>query len=87
MLPSTESCSWAFLTAASLLQLNVALLPLFVLQVTVDNEESDESYESTWSYMRHIQSDALVGHDRRTFHRELTDNKVVMSPDLPYKSF
>ncbi|XP_036972742.1 complement component 7b [Acanthopagrus latus] len=45
-------------------------------EVTVDNEESDESYESSWSYMKHIQSDALVGHDRRTFHRELTDNKA-----------
>lgn len=84
-MPSTESCPTinnvfflTILTTASLIQPNVALLPLFVLQVTVDNEESDESYESTWSYMRHIQSDALVGHDRRTFHRELTDNKVVM---------
>lgn len=45
-------------------------------EVKVDNEESDESYESSWSYMQHIQSNALWGHDRRTFHKELTDNKA-----------
>uniref|UniRef100_UPI0037E7F92C complement component 7b n=1 Tax=Semicossyphus pulcher TaxID=241346 RepID=UPI0037E7F92C len=45
-------------------------------EVTVDNEESDESYESSWSYMQHIQVNALFGHDRRTFHKELTDNKA-----------
>uniref|UniRef100_A0A672JL95 Complement component C7 n=1 Tax=Salarias fasciatus TaxID=181472 RepID=A0A672JL95_SALFA len=45
-------------------------------EVKVDNDESDESYESAWSYMQHIQSNALFGHDRRTFHRELTDNKA-----------
>uniref|UniRef100_A0A673AQJ2 Complement component C7 n=1 Tax=Sphaeramia orbicularis TaxID=375764 RepID=A0A673AQJ2_9TELE len=45
-------------------------------EVTVDNEESDESYESSWSYMQHVQSNALFGHDRRTFHKELTDNKA-----------
>ncbi|XP_034565495.1 complement component C7 [Notolabrus celidotus] len=45
-------------------------------EVTVNNEESDESYESSWSYMQHIQSNALIGHDRRTFHKELSDNKA-----------
>uniref|UniRef100_A0A8C4IIW3 Complement component C7 n=1 Tax=Dicentrarchus labrax TaxID=13489 RepID=A0A8C4IIW3_DICLA len=45
-------------------------------EVKVDNDESDESYESSWSYMQHIQSNALVGHDRRTFHKELIDNKA-----------
>uniref|UniRef100_A0A3P8TNR8 Complement component C7 n=1 Tax=Amphiprion percula TaxID=161767 RepID=A0A3P8TNR8_AMPPE len=45
-------------------------------EVTVDNEESDESYESSWSYMQHIQSNALWGHDRRTFHKDLTENKA-----------
>ncbi|XP_061655557.1 complement component 7b [Phyllopteryx taeniolatus] len=44
-------------------------------EVKVDNEESDESYESSWSYMQHIQANALVGHDRRTFHKELTETK------------
>lgn len=56
-----------------------------MLQVTVDNEDSDESYDSTWSYMQHIQSNALVGHDRRTFHKELTDTRVMIS-DLHHKS-
>lgn len=50
-----------------------------VLQVTVNNDESDESYDSAWSYMQHIESNALVGHDRRTFHKELTDTKVMIS--------
>ncbi|XP_051794585.1 complement component 7b [Acanthochromis polyacanthus] len=45
-------------------------------EVKVDNEESDESYESSWSYMQHIQSNALWGHDRRTFHKDLTENKA-----------
>ncbi|XP_029920788.1 complement component C7 [Myripristis murdjan] len=45
-------------------------------EVTVNNEEADESYESSWSYMQHITSNALFGHDRRTFHKELTDNKA-----------
>lgn len=49
----------------------------FVLQVTVDNEDSDESYDSSWSYMQHIQSNALLGHDRRTFHKELTETRVM----------
>lgn len=48
----------------------------------VDNEESDESYESSWSYMQHIQANALVGHDRRSFHKELTDNKVMTYSDI-----
>lgn len=46
-------------------------------QVTVNNEDSDESFESSWSYMQHIQSNALVGHDRRTFHKEVTQSKVI----------
>ncbi|XP_060917376.1 complement component 7b [Labrus mixtus] len=45
-------------------------------EVTVENEESDESYESSWSYMQHITANALFGHDRRTFHKQLTDNKA-----------
>lgn len=53
-------------------------LPLFVLQVTVDNEESDESYDSSWAYTQHIQANALIGHDRRTFHKEVTDTKVMI---------
>lgn len=45
-------------------------------EVTVDNEETDESFESSWSYMQHVQSNALFVHDRRTFHKELTENKA-----------
>lgn len=48
-----------------------------VLQVTVNNEESDESFESSWSYMQHIQSNALWGHDRRKFHKDVTESKVM----------
>ncbi|TNN23724.1 Complement component C7 [Liparis tanakae] len=49
----------------------------FSFEVEVENEESDESYDSFWSYEQHIQSDALVGNDRRAFHKELRDNKVT----------
>ncbi|XP_042250342.1 complement component 7b [Thunnus maccoyii] len=45
-------------------------------EVKVDNDESDESYDSSWSYMQHIQANALVGHDRRTFHKELSETKA-----------
>uniref|UniRef100_A0A3Q3KJ54 Complement component C7 n=1 Tax=Mastacembelus armatus TaxID=205130 RepID=A0A3Q3KJ54_9TELE len=50
-------------------------------EVKVDNDESDESYESSWSYMQHIQSNALLGHDRRTFHKEILilKNKVALA--------
>ncbi|XP_041826210.1 complement component 7b [Melanotaenia boesemani] len=48
----------------------------YSFEVQVDNEESDESYDSSWSYMQHIQSNALVGHDRRTFHEEIQNNKA-----------
>lgn len=50
---------------------------LFALQVTVNNEDSDESFDSSWSYMQHIQSNALFGHDRRTFHKDVTESKVM----------
>lgn len=52
------------------------------LQVSVNNEESDESFESSWSYMQNIQSNALYGHDRRTFHKEVTESKVMIQSDL-----
>uniref|UniRef100_A0A3Q2PK64 Complement component C7 n=1 Tax=Fundulus heteroclitus TaxID=8078 RepID=A0A3Q2PK64_FUNHE len=48
----------------------------FSFVVHVNNEESDESYESSWSYVQHIQSNALIGHDRRSFHKEAADNKA-----------
>ncbi|KAK7895738.1 hypothetical protein WMY93_021063 [Mugilogobius chulae] len=46
------------------------------LQVTVDNEESDESYESSWSYMKHVQTKALFTNYKQTFHHELSENKA-----------
>ncbi|XP_035040005.2 complement component C7 [Hippoglossus stenolepis] len=45
-------------------------------EVIVDNEDSDESYNSFWSYTQHIQANALSAHDRRTFHKEQTENKA-----------
>uniref|UniRef100_A0A669BAE3 Complement component C7 n=1 Tax=Oreochromis niloticus TaxID=8128 RepID=A0A669BAE3_ORENI len=45
-------------------------------EVTVDNDESDESYESSWSYVQHIQGNAFLVHDRRTFHKEVTNKKA-----------
>ena len=49
---------------------------VLMLQVQVNNEESDETYDSSWSYMQHIQSNAMFIHDRRTFHKELSETKV-----------
>lgn len=46
------------------------------LQVTVNNDESDESFESSWSYMRHVQTKALFTNYKRTFHQELSENKA-----------
>lgn len=42
----------------------------------MNNEESDESFESSWSYMQSIQSSALWGHDRRKFHQTVTESRV-----------
>uniref|UniRef100_A0A672JP46 Complement component C7 n=1 Tax=Salarias fasciatus TaxID=181472 RepID=A0A672JP46_SALFA len=36
------------------------------MQVKVDNDESDESYESAWSYMQHIQSNKSPRHSLST---------------------
>uniref|UniRef100_A0A8C7FI46 Complement component C7 n=1 Tax=Oncorhynchus kisutch TaxID=8019 RepID=A0A8C7FI46_ONCKI len=47
----------------------------YTFQVVVENDFSDEAYESSWSYMKHIQDNALWGHDRRTFHTELNKDK------------
>ncbi|KAM9735147.1 complement component C7-like [Menidia menidia] len=48
----------------------------YSFEVQVDNEESDESYESHWVYMQHIQSNALRGHDRRSFHKDVSEDKA-----------
>ncbi|XP_061733152.1 complement component 7b isoform X2 [Nerophis ophidion] len=44
-------------------------------EVKVDNEESEDSYESSWSYVQDIQANSLLGHDRRSFHKELSETK------------
>lgn len=46
-------------------------------QVTVNNDLSDESFESAWSYMQHKQSNALFVHDRVTFHKEVSQSQVT----------
>ncbi|CAL8387036.1 unnamed protein product [Boreogadus saida] len=45
-------------------------------EVKVDNEGSDESYESSWSYMLHVQENALFKHHRITFHEEVSEGKA-----------
>ena len=50
-----------------------------LVQVKVDNEGSDESYESSWSYMLHVQENALFQHHRITFHEEVSEGKVDRS--------
>ncbi|XP_034047519.1 complement component C7 [Thalassophryne amazonica] len=58
---------------------NLYRLPQNILrynfEVKTDNEESDESYTSSWSYIQHIQGNTWGGHDRRTFHKEVTESK------------
>uniref|UniRef100_H3CHH2 Complement component 7b n=1 Tax=Tetraodon nigroviridis TaxID=99883 RepID=H3CHH2_TETNG len=53
------------------------------VSVTVNDEESDESFESSWSYMQSIQSNALWGHDRRKFHKTVTESRV--RPGCPWR--
>lgn len=45
-------------------------------KVTVNNEESDESFESSWSYMQHVQTNSLLVNYKRTFHKELSQSKA-----------
>lgn len=56
---------------------------LFVLQVTVNNEDSDDSFESSWSYMQNIQSSALWGNDRRKFLKAVYESQVRFT--LPFQ--
>ncbi|KAM9820230.1 complement component C7-like [Neosynchiropus ocellatus] len=48
----------------------------YTFVVNVENEDIDESYNSSWSYMQHVTSNAKYGHDRRTFHQKLTDKQA-----------
>ncbi|KAJ8347017.1 hypothetical protein SKAU_G00284180 [Synaphobranchus kaupii] len=60
---------------------NVYRLPQSMLgysfQVSVENDFSDESYNSSWSYMKHTESRQTFkgGHRYTTFHNELTNYK------------
>lgn len=68
-------------------QMLCVLRDVLFVQVKVDNEESDESYESSWSYMQDIQVNSLVGHDRRTFHKELKETTVATKITCIQKDF
>ncbi len=49
-------------------------------QVSVENDFTDEYYDSSWSYMRHEEERKQIrgGHDHKTFHNELKQDKVTM---------
>uniref|UniRef100_A0A672RYE0 Complement component C7 n=1 Tax=Sinocyclocheilus grahami TaxID=75366 RepID=A0A672RYE0_SINGR len=46
----------------------------------VENDFTDEYYDSSWSYMRHEEERKKIrgGHDHKTFHNELKQDKVTM---------
>ncbi|KAM6985200.1 complement component 7b [Aplochiton taeniatus] len=44
-------------------------------EVLLEKDDSDEWYESSWAYVKHLEDHALWGHDRRTFHTELHKQK------------
>ncbi|RXN26974.1 complement component C7 [Labeo rohita] len=50
----------------------------YSFQVSVENDFSDEYYESSWSYMRHEEQRKNIrgGHDHKTFHNELKQDKT-----------
>ncbi|KAJ8402008.1 hypothetical protein AAFF_G00372430 [Aldrovandia affinis] len=50
----------------------------YSFQVSVENDFSDESYNSAWSYMKHTESKETFkgGHRNQAFHNELTKDKA-----------
>ncbi|KAI1904943.1 hypothetical protein AGOR_G00010880 [Albula goreensis] len=50
----------------------------YSFQVTVENDFSDEFYNSSWSYMKHTDKRETFkgGHRYQTFHNELTNDKA-----------
>lgn len=48
-------------------------------QVSVENDFTDEYYNSSWSYMRHEEERKNIrgGHDHKTFHNKLKQDKVM----------
>ncbi|CAL8320838.1 unnamed protein product [Lota lota] len=71
-----EQCRKVFSGDHNILYRLPQSLLTYNFEVKVDNEESDESYESSWSYMLHVQENAMFEHNRRTFHEELSDSKA-----------
>ncbi|XP_048022830.1 complement component 7b isoform X2 [Megalobrama amblycephala] len=50
----------------------------YSFQVRVENDFSEEYYDSSWSYMRHEEERKTIrgGHDHKTFHNELKQDKT-----------
>ncbi|XP_036384474.1 complement component 7b [Megalops cyprinoides] len=50
----------------------------YSFQVTVDDDFSDDFYNSSWSYMKHTENKEHFkgGHNYRTFHNQLTSEKA-----------
>ncbi|XP_060790846.1 complement component 7b [Neoarius graeffei] len=50
----------------------------YSFQVAVDNDFSDEFYNSSWSYIDHVEQRDKIkgGHDYKTFHNELKKDKA-----------
>uniref|UniRef100_A0A672RYH7 Complement component C7 n=1 Tax=Sinocyclocheilus grahami TaxID=75366 RepID=A0A672RYH7_SINGR len=50
----------------------------YSFQVSVENDFTDEYYDSSWSYMRHEEERKKIrgGHDHKTFHNELKQDKT-----------
>ncbi|XP_064165110.1 complement component 7b [Anguilla rostrata] len=50
----------------------------YSFQVSVENDFSDEFYNSSWSYMKHTENRETFrgGHRYKTFHNELTNDKA-----------
>ena len=51
----------------------------FSIQVGVENDFTDELYDSSWSYMKHFEKRNKIrgGHDHFTSHYELKKDKVM----------
>lgn len=49
----------------------------YTFQVSVENDFTDELYNSAWSYMKHEEQRNKIrgGHDHKTFHTELSKDK------------
>ncbi|KAI4879684.1 hypothetical protein NFI96_032018, partial [Prochilodus magdalenae] len=50
----------------------------YSFQVSIDNDFSDDFYNSSWSYMKHVEERYNIrgGHDHKTFHSELRKDKA-----------